>query len=201
MTKTTKAAVYARVSTADQDTENQLIELRRYIDARGWALTSEYIDHGVSGSRDRRPALDRLTTDAKRRRFDVVVIWSLDRLGRNLKHLITTLDEYQALGVMFISLREGLDWTTPAGRLQAQLLAMISEFEKGRIVERVRAGIARARTGGKRFGRRRKTPAPPEIAGLTVRQAAERWNVSKTTAARWITEGRIPTGQTPANPA
>jgi hypothetical protein len=111
-----KAAIYARVSTLDQEPENQLAELRRYVEARGWTLT-EYVDRGVSGAKDRRPALDRVVADAKRRRFDVLVCWRLDRLGRSLKHLITLLDELQTLGVSFVSLAEGIDATTPAGKL------------------------------------------------------------------------------------
>ena len=112
-----KAAIYARVSTLDQEPENQLQELRRYLEARGWTGV-EYVDRGVSGAKDRRPALDQLLADARRRRFDVVVCWRLDRLGRNLKHLIMLLEELQALGVAFVSLAEGIDATTPAGRLQ-----------------------------------------------------------------------------------
>src|SRR5882724_10545653 len=111
-----RAAIYARVSTADQTCDNQLIELRRYVEARGWTV-QEFVDAGVSGTKDRRPALDTLLRDAKRRRFDVVVCWRLDRLGRNLKHLITLLEELQALGVAFVSLAEGIDATTPAGKL------------------------------------------------------------------------------------
>src|SRR6266576_6346290 len=103
-----KAAIYARVSTFDQEPENQLAELRRYVEARGWTAT-EYVDRGVSGAKDRRPALDRLLADARRRRFDVVVCWRLDRLGRNLKHLITLLEELQALGVAFVSVAEGIE--------------------------------------------------------------------------------------------
>src|ERR1051326_111685 len=99
-----KAAIYARVSTLnEQDPENQLIEVRRYVEARGWTAV-EYVDRGVSGSKDRRPALDELVRDAKRRKFDVLVCWRLDRLGRNLKHLITLLDDFHALGVAFVSL-------------------------------------------------------------------------------------------------
>jgi DNA invertase Pin-like site-specific DNA recombinase len=123
-----RVATYQRVSTADQHVENQAQELRRYVEARGWTLAREYADSGVSGAATSRPALDGLLRDAKRRRFDAVVVWSLDRLGRNLKHLITLLDDFQALGIAFISLKEGLDWTTPAGRLQAQLLGMISDY-------------------------------------------------------------------------
>src|SRR5207245_8346544 len=112
-----RAAIYARVSTVDQEPENQLQELRRYVEARGWT-GQEFVDRGVSGSKDRRPALGSLLADARRRRFDVLVCWRLDRLGRNLKHLITLLDELQILGVAFVSLAEGIDATTPAGKLQ-----------------------------------------------------------------------------------
>jgi hypothetical protein len=108
-----RAAIYARVSTIDQEPENQLAELRQYAEARAWTAR-EYVDRGVSGAKDKRPALDDLVRDAKRRRFDVVVCWRLDRLGRNLKHLITLLDELQAVGVAFVSLAEGIDATTPA---------------------------------------------------------------------------------------
>src|SRR6516164_6934969 len=108
-----RAAIYARVSTFDQEPENQLQELRRYADARNWQAT-EYVDRGVSGAKDRRPTLHQLLTDAKRRRFDVVVCWRLDRLGRNLKHLIGVIEDLNALGVAFVSLGEGIDCTTPA---------------------------------------------------------------------------------------
>ena len=124
-----RAALYARVSTLDQEPENQLAELRRYAAARGWEV-AEYVDHGVSGSEARRAALDALLRDARRRRFDVLVVWRLDRLGRNLRHLVTLLDDLQALGVAFVSLGEGIDCTTPAGRLQLHILAALAEFER-----------------------------------------------------------------------
>ena len=147
-----KAAIYARVSTFDQEPENQLVELRRYAEARGWTSV-EFVDRGVSGAKDRRPALDTLIRDAKRRRFDVLVCWRLDRLGRNLRHLILLLDELQALGVAFVSLAEGIDATTPAGRLQLHVLGAIAEFERARVAERVKAGLARAKRQGQRLGR------------------------------------------------
>src|SRR2546423_521874 len=148
-----KAAIYARVSTLDQEPENQLQELRRYIEARGWTAATEYVDRGFSGSKDRRPALDSLIREARRRKFDVVVCWRLDRLGRNLKHLITLLEDLQALGVSFVSLAEGIDATTPAGKLQMHILGAIAEFERERIRERVMAGPQPARTQGKGLGR------------------------------------------------
>jgi DNA invertase Pin-like site-specific DNA recombinase len=134
-----KAAVYARVSTVDQEPENQLQELRRYVEARGWTDV-EYVDRGVSGAKDRRPALDRLLTDAKRRRLDVLVCWRLDRLGRSLKHLISLLDELQSLGVAFVSLAEGIDATTPAGKLQMHILGAIADYAERGIMLSARAG-------------------------------------------------------------
>jgi DNA invertase Pin-like site-specific DNA recombinase len=186
-----KAAIYGRVSTFDQEPENQLAELRRYVEARGWSGV-EYVDKGVSGAKDRRPALDQLVADAKRRRFDVLVCWRLDRLGRNLRHLVTLLDDLQALGVGFVTLGEGIDTTTPAGRLQLHVLSAISQFERDRIAERVRAGLSRARAQGKRLGRPRKMPAAIDVPGGSVRAAARVWGVAPSTAARWITNGHQP---------
>jgi DNA invertase Pin-like site-specific DNA recombinase len=186
-----RAALYARVSTLDQEPENQLQELRRYAEARGWTA-QVYVDHGISGAKDRRPALDELLRDAKRRRVDVVICWRLDRLGRNLKHLITLLEELQRLGVAFVSLAEGIDATTPAGKLQMHILGAIAEFERARIAERVKAGLQRARAQGTRLGRPRKVPTTIVVPGGSVREAASVWGVSKSTAARWITVGRSP---------
>ena len=193
-----RAAIYARVSTLDQEPENQLEELRRYIAARGW-IGVEHVDRGVSGSREKRPALDALLKDARHRRFDVLIVWRLDRLGRSLRHLILLLEELSALGVGFISLHEGIDATTPAGRLQMHILGAIAEFERGRIVERVRAGLQRARAQGTKLGRRRARPLPEGApAGLTVRHAAALWGVSRSTAQRRLAAGRSPAtvGQT-----
>jgi DNA invertase Pin-like site-specific DNA recombinase len=186
-----RAAIYARVSTSDQTCENQLEELRRYVTARGWKAV-EYIDEGISGAKERRPALDRLVADAKRRRLDVVVCWRLDRLGRNLKDLITLLEELQVLGVDFVSLAEGIDATTPAGKLQMHILGAIAEFERARIAERVRAGLERARRNGTRLGRPRTTPLPPGTKRISVREAAALWGISKSTAARRLASGRAP---------
>ena len=181
------AAIYARVSTFDQEPENQLQELRRYVAARGWTGT-EFVDRGVSGAKEQRPALDALLKDAKRRKFDVLVCWRLDRLGRNLRHLVTLLEDLQAIGVAFVSMGEGIDCTTPAGKLQLHILAALAEFERERIRERVLAGLARARAQGKRLGRPR-TRLPVErlqsVSGLPVEVAAERLGVSRSTLKRW----------------
>jgi DNA invertase Pin-like site-specific DNA recombinase len=179
------AAIYARVSTLDQEPENQLQELRRYVEARGWTAV-EYVDRGFSGAKDKRPALDELLKEAKRRRFDAIVVWSLDRLGRSLRHLIAILDDFQALGISFVSLREGLDLSTPAGRLQWQIIGAISEFERSRIAERVRSGMQRARAQGKHVGRpsKRVTDADFEsVAHLSVREAAALLGISKSLVA------------------
>lgn len=182
-----RAAIYARVSTLDQEPENQLQEVRRYVKARGWTAV-EYVDRGVSGSKDKRPALDQLLTDAKRRRFDVLVCWRLDRLGRNLRHLVTMLEELHQVGVAFVSLGEGIDCTTPAGKLQLHILAALAEFERERIRERVMAGLQRARTQGTKLGRP-KARLPIErllaVAELPVEGAADQLGVSRSTVKRW----------------
>ena len=192
-----RVAIYGRVSTQQQEVSNQLIELRRYAEARHWMAT-EFVDVGISGSKDRRPALDALVKAAKRRQFDVLLCWRLDRLGRSLKHLVTLLDELQALGVGFVSLGEGIDTSTPAGRLNLHILGALAEFERGRLQERVMAGLARAKAQGKRLGRPRvhRVKDWSSHGKLSVREAARQWGVSKTTAARWLVKGR-PTGQTP----
>jgi DNA invertase Pin-like site-specific DNA recombinase len=182
-----RCALYARVSTLDQQPENQLAELRRYAQARGWTAV-DYVDHGVSGAKDSRPALESLVKDAKRRTFDVVVAWKLDRMGRNLKHLITLLDDLQALGVAFVSLGEGIDATTPAGKLQMHILGAIAEFERGRIVERVRAGLARAKAQGKKLGRQPYDIGAERfeaVAHLSLRDAATALGVSRSVVHRW----------------
>lgn len=187
-----KVAIYARVSTTDQNPENQLLELRRYVGARGWTAV-EYVDKGVSGAKDRRPALDQLVADARRHKVRGVVCWRLDRLGRNLRHLVLLLDDWQSRGIAFVTMSEGIDTSTPAGRLVAGVLASIAEFERARIQERIHAGLGRARAQGKRIGRPRTTPLPSSApSGLTVRQAAAAWGVSKSTAARRLLAGATP---------
>ena len=186
MTPAKRAAIYARVSTLDQEPENQLAELRRYVAVRGWTAV-EFVDRGVSGSRERRPALDAVLADIKRRQFDVLVCWRLDRLGRSLKHLVTLLDELQALGVAFVSLQEGIDATTPAGKLQMHILAAIAEFERARIAERVRAGLARARANGRRLGQKPVHIAIEDLtrtAHLSIRRAAAELGISRSVLHR-----------------
>src|SRR5713101_6336910 len=148
------AALYARVSTLDQNCEVQLEDLRRYAGKR-FASYSEYTDAGVSGTQRHRPQLDALMRDARRRLFDVVLVWKFDRFARSLKHLIESLDEFSALGIDFISLTEGIDTTTSVGQLLFHIVGAVAQFERDLIAERVRAGMAHARAMGKRIGRPR----------------------------------------------
>jgi len=148
------AALYARVSTLDQNCEVQLEDLRRYAGKR-FASYCEYTDAGVSGTQRHRPQLDALMRDARRRLFDVVLVWKFDRFARSLKHLIESLDEFSALGIDFISLTEGIDTTTPAGQLLFHIVGAVAQFERDLIAERVRAGMAHARSLGKHIGRPR----------------------------------------------
>ncbi len=144
----TRAVIYARVSTADQSTDLQLHDLREYAKARGFDVVAEYVDEAVSGARARRPGLDRLIADARRRRFDAVLVWKLDRLGRNLRHLLTILGELEELGVRFVSLDDAIDTSTAAGRLFMQMRGAFAEYELAQIRERTQAGVAAARRRG-----------------------------------------------------
>ena len=150
-----RAGLYARVSTIDQTPENQLAGLRAFAIARGWDAR-EYVDHGVSGARERRPALDTMLSAARTRKIDVLVCTKLDRLARSTHHLVTLAKELQALGVDLVVLDQAIDTTTPSGRLLFHMLAAISEFERDLIRDRVLAGIRRARAQGRRFGRPRQ---------------------------------------------
>src|SRR5947199_2854112 len=149
-----RVAIYARVSTADQSCEPQLRDLREYVAARGWRA-EEYVDVGVSGTRQRRPALDRLLAAVKARKVDVVVVAAFDRLGRSVRHLVETLELLRHLGVEFVSLREQIDTGSPLGQAVFTIIAAIAQLERSLIVERVKAGLRRARAEGKRLGRPR----------------------------------------------
>ena len=131
----------------------QLAELREYASRRGWAITNEYVDRGVSGAKESRPALNRLMRDAHRRKFDAVLVWKLDRFARSLKQLVNDIAEFESLGVSLVSLRDNLDLSTPSGRLMFQIIGAMAEFERALSQERVRAGLRHARANGRRLGR------------------------------------------------
>ncbi len=153
--KIKKVAIYARVSTDQQTTENQLRELREVAARNGWEITQEYVDHGISGAkgRDKRPAFDALLKDAVRMQFDVIAAWSVDRLGRSLRDLLSFLDDIHAKGIGLYLHQQGVDTTTPGGKALFQMVGVFAEFERAMIQERVKAGLARARAQGKTLGR------------------------------------------------
>lgn len=162
-----RAALYARVSThAGQDPAMQLRELREYCQRRGWDVAGAYVDVGVSGATERRPQLDQLLAECRKCRFDAVVVYRYDRFARSLRQLVNALGEFDALGVQFISLHEGVDTSTPNGRLVFGIFASIAEFERELIRERVRSGVAAARARGKRLGRPRREVDRARIASL-----------------------------------
>jgi DNA invertase Pin-like site-specific DNA recombinase len=155
MTPAKRAGLYGRVSTTDQTAENQLLALRAFTSARGWTA-AEFVDHGQSGAKERRPALDALFAEVRARRIDVVVCVKLDRLARSVHHLVAMVKELEALGVDLVVLDQAIDTTTPAGRLLFHVLAAISEFERDLIRDRVLAGLRRAKAQGVRIGRPRR---------------------------------------------
>jgi DNA invertase Pin-like site-specific DNA recombinase len=160
-----RVAIYTRVSTDQQTPKNQERELREIAAREGWQIVEVYCDHGISGAKGRksRPAFDALCKDAARRRFDMVMAWSVDRLGRSLQDLIAFLSELHSLGVDLFLHQQGLDTTTPAGKALFQMMGVFAEFERAMIRERVNAGLARARSEGKTLGRPR-TDAKIEAA-------------------------------------
>lgn len=174
--KTERVALYARVSTlSGQNPEMQLVELREYASRRGWDVVEEYVDHGVSGAKESRPALNRLVADAKQRRFEVIAVWKIDRFGRSLRHLVNSIAELENLGVSFISLRDSIDLSSPSGVLMSQLIAAMSQFERSLIQERVRAGLQSAKRKGKRLGRRPVEVDLTQVASL--RHSGASWRM------------------------
>jgi DNA invertase Pin-like site-specific DNA recombinase len=188
-------AVYARVSTMDQNCEVQLADLRRYVSQR-FGKSYEYVDVGVSGTQRKRPQLDALVKDAKKRLFEVVLVWKFDRFARSLKHLIDSLQEFRALGIDFISFTEGIDTTTPTGELLFNIVGAVAQFERDLIAERVRAGIAHARALGKRIGR---PPASVDLAevvtlrrqGLSLRSVAKTLGIPVSPVRRALSRTRL----------
>lgn len=149
------AAIYARVSTTDQNCDLQLKDLREYCERRGWH-TIEYVDNGVSGAKACREQLDRLMQDARRRKVDVVICWRFDRFARSTKHLLSALEEFQSLGIGFISHQEAIDTTSPMGKLLFTIVAAMAEMERSILIERVRAGMVSAKSKGQALGRPKK---------------------------------------------
>ena len=186
-----RVAVYARVSTNEQSTGPQLLDLRAYAEARGWKLYQEYIDEGISGTKDSRPALNQLMNDARKRRFDSVLVWRFDRFARSAKHLVLALEEFKNLGIDFVSYQENVDTSSPLGAAIFTIISAVAQLERDIIAERVKAGLRRARSRGKRLGR-------PEVQldaqkarsmrseGLSLRAIAKGLGVSHTKVAQLL---------------
>ncbi len=199
-----RVALYARVSTVGkgQDAELQLGELRTVAAQRGWTISAEYRDDGISGKKASRPALDRMLADCRAGKIDLVVVWKLDRLGRSLQNLLAVLDDLRGCGVGFVSLRDsGIDTTTAGGRLMLAMVGAFAEFERALIVERVQAGVARAKAAGKHCGR------PPRAFDLRAarlllaqghaeRQVAAMLGLPRSTLRRKLAEGDATSGLT-----
>jgi DNA invertase Pin-like site-specific DNA recombinase len=192
--KTERVALYARVSTlAGQNPEMQLFEMREFAIRRGWSVFEEYVDHGVSGAKESRPALNRLMADARQRKFDVVAVWKLDRFGRSVKHVVVSLADFEALGIVFMSLKDNLDLSTPSGRLMFQIIAAMAEFERALIQERVRSGLQNAKRQGKRLGRPPLVVDKARIArlrasGASIRAISAQLEVSPATVHKVVRE-------------
>ncbi len=168
-----RVAIYARVSTANngQDPTMQTRELREYAERRGWTVAGEYVDIGISSTKEKRPELDRLMAEAHRRRFDCVVVWKFDRFARSVSHLLRALEAFKAQGIEFVSYSEQMDTSTPAGKMVFTVLGAVAELERSLIVERVKAGLRNARAKGKRLGRPRKILDTKRIATLRAQGA------------------------------
>src|ERR1700751_2496125 len=163
--KQTRVAIYARVSGNGQNPEMQIKELQAYCHSRGWKIAGEYVDR-ISGASDSRPELNRLMTDANRRRFDVVAVWKFDRFARSVSHLLRALETFRALGIGFVSLSENVDLGTPTGKMVFTVLGSVAELERSLIGERVKAGLRNAKAKGTRLGR----PPLRELSATEVQQ-------------------------------
>ena len=196
MTNTKRVAIYARVSTADQSTDSQLLDLRRYVSERGWKLFEEYCDNGISGAKDSRPALNRLMNDARKRRFDTVLVWRFDRFARSTRHLINALEEFRNLRIDFVSFQENIDTSSPLGSAIFTIISAVAQLERDIIAERVKAGLRRAKENGKKLGRPKGTALDVgkihrlKTEGLSFQEIATELNTSKTTISRLL--GSVP---------
>ena len=200
--KPKRAFVYARVSTSDQHPEIQVQELVQYVKQRNWQLCKIYTDKGVSGAAEKRPGLDALLEDCRRRRVDVVCVWKFDRFARSLKQLLNALELFRELGIGFVSCTEALDTSLPHGEMLFQIIGAIAQWERSLIVERVRAGLAHARNQGKRLGRPpRRLLTNEEVRMLRKERAlsqtpfrtlAQKWGVSVFTAHTLCGRKRLP---------
>lgn len=190
-----RCALYSRVSTKEQDPENQLIDLRRYAAQRGLEITQEFIDHGISGSTADRPQLNALMDAARKRKFDTILVWRFDRFARSTAHLLRSLEEFRGLGIDFISYQENIDTTSALGQAMFTIVSAIAQLERDIIRERVKCGLQRARAQGKKLGRRAKPIDMDKLRilaaqKLSVREIAKSMGEGKTKIHRALQEFR-----------
>jgi DNA invertase Pin-like site-specific DNA recombinase len=187
---TKRAVIYCRVSTGDQHLETQLLDLRELAKQRGLEIVREYSDI-ISGAKAKRPGLDQLMSDARRRRFDVVLVAAFDRIARNVRHFLDVLDELNHLGIQFISLRENIDTGGSLGRAMLTIIGAISELERSLIVERVKAGMRRAKLEGRRIGRapmniNREEVISDRRSGMSLTKVASKHRISRASVCRLV---------------
>ena len=189
-----KAAIYCRVSTTDQKTDMQLQDLRKFAQDRGIRIYQEYIDNGISGSIKKRPALDNLMADAKKKKYDVVLVWRFDRFARSSRHLVEALHAFRHLGIDFISYNENIDTGSPLGEAMFTIISAMAQLERDIIRERVKAGLRTARNKGKTLGRPKALVDINKLkemknSGDSVRYIASRMDVSTATVSRLLNSG------------
>ena len=195
-TRRTRVAVYARTSTTDQHPEMQINALRKHAEERGWQIVAEYVDHGVSGRKDRRPQLDELVRHVGRGGIDIVAVWKFDRFARSVRHLVLTLDDLHARGIDFVSMQDGVDTSTPTGRFQFHILSAVAQLEADIIRSRTIAGLAEARRRGAKIGRPRAVIDLAEArrllaGGASLRGAARTLKVGASTLSRALQTAEI----------
>ena len=189
-----RAALYLRVSTVDQHPESQLHDLRQLAQQRGYHIVHEYTDR-ITGTKAKRPGLDELLADARRGQFDVVLVWACDRLARSVRHFLEVLDELNHLGIEFVSFRENLDTAGPLGRAVVIIIGAIAELERNLIVERVRAGMRRAKLEGRHVGRKpllidRAAVLSERAQGRSLSQIAQTFRISRASVSRFLKEAK-----------
>ena len=188
-----RAAIYARVSTPDQHLETQLYDLRKLAAQRGFEVTREYCDRGISGSKAKRPGLDSMLNDGRRGEFSVVLVAAFDRIARSTKNFLEIVDELNSLTIEFVSARESIDTSGPMGRMFITMIGSIAELERSLIVERIKAGMRRAKMEGQRLGRAplnvdRNAIVRDRLSGMSLSQTAKRHKVSRATVVRLVKE-------------
>jgi DNA invertase Pin-like site-specific DNA recombinase len=190
-----RVALYARVSSFDQHIESQLYDLRKLAIQRGFEVVREYCDRGISGSKTKRPGLDAMMNDARRGEFSVVLVAAFDRIARSTKNFLEIVDELQSLQIEFISAREAIDTTGPMGRMFLTMVGSIAELERSLIVERIKAGMRRARLEGQRLGRApldvdRDALVRDRLAGMSLSTVSKKYGVSRASVVRFVREAQ-----------